>query len=84
MNVISDHQAIQHVFTSRVSGTTEVGEVSGWGVGLDVIMEAAKHLGGTTEIHSTVGEGTGLVITVPYFEDIRQLDGTERTTVDRG
>jgi len=65
-------------FTTR----SEVTEVSGRGVGLDVVRTAVDDLGGTIDIETVKGEGSKFVITLPVTLGILRCliarIGTER------
>lgn len=57
--------AIQLLLTGGVSTTGSVTEVSGRGIGLDVVRETAAKLKGQIEVRTESGKGTSLEITVP-------------------
>ena len=48
-----------------LSTTGTVTEVSGRGIGLDVVREVAERLGGEVTVSTTPGRGTALALTVP-------------------
>src|SRR5207245_366927 len=48
-----------------LSTRAEVSEVSGRGVGLDVVAHAVEHLGGRVEVESRPAQGTRFTMTVP-------------------
>lgn len=48
-----------------ISTSGTVTEVSGRGVGLDVVREAVERLGGTLELRSEIGTGTTVELSVP-------------------
>jgi chemotaxis protein histidine kinase CheA len=51
----------QHGFSTR----TEVSELSGRGVGLDVVRSIVEKLGGVVELKSELGQGTELSMSIP-------------------
>ena len=53
------------VFRSGFSTATDVSDVSGRGVGLDVVARSAAALGGTVEVRSTPGAGASFRLRVP-------------------
>ncbi len=73
MNVISEEQArtmtekslLQLIFHAGLSTAEKVSNVSGRGVGMDVVRSEIEKVGGTVEIDSTMGEGTTLNIRIP-------------------
>jgi two-component system chemotaxis sensor kinase CheA len=62
---LSPHEAMQLVFLPGVSTSGEVTELSGRGVGLDVVRETARRFKGDAEIHSVTGRMTAIEIRVP-------------------
>ncbi|MCA9000900.1 MAG: chemotaxis protein CheA [Planctomycetes bacterium] len=62
---LSDKEAINLIFHAGLSTAAKVTEVSGRGVGMDVVRNNIKSLGGHVEVDSTVGEGTILRIRLP-------------------
>jgi two-component system, chemotaxis family, sensor kinase CheA len=63
----SDEQVIQHIFDSDFSTKTEITALSGRGVGMDAIKEAAEALGGKVHVTSEMKKGTRLTITTPFI-----------------
>ncbi|MFQ5653435.1 MAG: chemotaxis protein CheW [Planctomycetota bacterium] len=61
----SDREMIGMIFAPGFSTSTEVTNVSGRGVGLDVLRTNIDRIGGSIDIHSSVGEGTSLKIKIP-------------------
>lgn len=64
----SDFELIQHVFDSELSTKDDVSLVSGRGVGMDAILDAATQLGGAAWVESKKGQGTTLTVDVPWME----------------
>lgn len=62
---LSKRQMIDLIFEPGFSTATSVSEISGRGVGLDVVKRNISALKGSIEIHSTPGEGTTFRITLP-------------------
>lgn len=61
-----DAQALlQLLLRGGLSTTTVVTEVSGRGIGLDVVRDAVERLGGEVAVDTTAGRGTTLRLTVP-------------------
>jgi len=61
-----DDRAVQNlIFRPGFSGAKEVSEVSGRGVGMDVVRTNVENIGGTVTFTSKKGVGTTFVITLP-------------------
>ncbi|MFG6665515.1 chemotaxis protein CheA [Halomonas sp. HNIBRBA4712] len=76
MNVsdtLSDEEVYQLIFAPGFSTAAEVTDVSGRGVGMDVVKRNIQGMGGRVEIQSTLGEGTNTRIVLPLTLAI--LDG---------
>lgn len=61
----SDDEIHSLVFTPGFTTTTEVSEVSGRGVGLDVVRDNVERLNGVVSVKSRAGEGTTYTIRLP-------------------
>ncbi|TWX72531.1 chemotaxis protein CheA [Colwellia sp. C1TZA3] len=62
---MSDKEAFSLIFAPGFSTKTEISEVSGRGVGMDVVKTKITQLNGTVSIDSEMGVGTILEIKVP-------------------
>lgn len=62
---MSDEEAFNLIFAPGFSTKTEISEVSGRGVGMDVVKTKINQLNGTVNIDSVLGKGTTLEIKVP-------------------
>jgi two-component system chemotaxis sensor kinase CheA len=62
---LSDVEAFNLIFAPGFSTKKEISDVSGRGVGMDVVKTKITQLNGSVEIQSTLGKGTRLVIKVP-------------------
>ncbi|UJF31369.1 chemotaxis protein CheA [Paenibacillus hexagrammi] len=62
---LTDQQAIQLIFASGFSTAKQVTDISGRGVGMDIVRSHIEKLNGIIEIHSEVGKGTELHIRLP-------------------
>lgn len=62
---ISDQQAIELIFHPGFSTKDAVSEVSGRGVGMDVVKTNIEELGGEVKIRSKVGEGSCFRLMLP-------------------
>jgi two-component system chemotaxis sensor kinase CheA len=62
---MNDHQLIRLVFLPGFSTAEQITNVSGRGVGMDVVRTNIERIGGQVDIQSTVGKGTTLKIKIP-------------------
>ncbi|EIJ43751.1 chemotaxis protein histidine kinase-like protein [Beggiatoa alba B18LD] len=70
--VISDQELMQFILEPSFSTATKITQVSGRGVGMDVVSTEIKQLGGSLQIHSKTGEGTLFEIRLPLSLTITQ------------
>lgn len=62
---LSDVEAFNLIFAPGFSTKKEISDVSGRGVGMDVVKTKINQLNGSVEIQSTLGKGTRFIIKVP-------------------
>ena len=62
---LNETEALQLIFTPGLSTADEVTEISGRGVGLDVVKSALESLKGSVELESLPGKGTTFRLLVP-------------------
>jgi two-component system, chemotaxis family, sensor kinase CheA len=62
---LNESEALQLIFAPGLSTADEVTEISGRGVGLDVVKSALEALKGSIELDSKVGKGTTFRLMVP-------------------
>jgi len=62
---MSDVEAFNLIFAPGFSTKTEISDISGRGVGMDVVKTKINQLNGTVNIDSQLGKGTRLDIKVP-------------------
>lgn len=62
---LSDRDAIRLIFHPGLSTAEKVTDVSGRGVGMDVVRTNIERLGGNVDVESVLGSGTTLKITLP-------------------
>ncbi len=58
-------EVLRFIFEAGFSTAQEVTEVSGRGVGMDVVKSNVEKIGGNVDIFSEVGKGTTIRITIP-------------------
>ena len=64
-DVLSDEQIYELIFLPGFSTAEKTTDVSGRGVGMDVVRRNVKELGGKIEISSELGKGSRFIITLP-------------------
>jgi two-component system chemotaxis sensor kinase CheA len=62
---LTDYEAVNLVFNAGLSTASEVTNVSGRGVGLDVVKTNIESLGGSVNVESVPGQGTTFTLTLP-------------------
>jgi two-component system chemotaxis sensor kinase CheA len=64
-DTLTDDQIYELIFLAGFSTAEQTTDISGRGVGMDVVRRNIKELGGTIEVRSTLGKGSRFVITLP-------------------
>ena len=72
---LSDEDMVQLLFMPGVSTAKEVTDVSGRGVGMDVVNRAVEELGGRITVSSQSGKGTDMTLRLPKTVTTQILDG---------
>lgn len=62
---LTDQEAFDLIFAPGFSTKVEISDVSGRGVGMDVVKTKITQLNGSIEITSKIGEGSRIIIKVP-------------------
>ncbi|QVL42993.1 MAG: Hpt domain-containing protein [Alcanivorax sp.] len=63
---LPDHEVQQFIFHAGFSTASQVTQLSGRGVGMDVVASEIKQLGGSVTIDSRAGQGTRFVVRLPF------------------
>ena len=63
--MMSDKEAIDLLFQPAFSTSEKVSDISGRGVGLDVVKSKIEGLGGDVEVDTALGEGTTFIVRLP-------------------
>ena len=66
-------RAADLIFQPGFSTASEVTELSGRGIGMDVVRAEVQSLGGRIETHSTPGEGTAFRLVLPLTTAVTQV-----------
>ena len=72
-DTMTDEEVWQLIFAPGFSTAEQVTDVSGRGVGMDVVMKNVQAMGGRVSIQSTEGQGSRVLISLPLTMAI--LDG---------
>jgi two-component system chemotaxis sensor kinase CheA len=64
-DALTDEQIYELIFLAGFSTAEQTTDISGRGVGMDVVRRNIKELGGAIEVRSTPGKGSRFVITLP-------------------
>ena len=63
---LSDHDVMQFILHAGFSTAENITQISGRGVGMDVVHSEIKQLGGSVVINSEWGKGTEFVVRLPF------------------
>lgn len=69
---LSDEEVMQFVLAPGFSTAKSVTQISGRGVGMDVVHSEVKQLGGSIGIMSRAGQGTRFVVRVPFTVSVNR------------
>lgn len=70
---VNEEQLAQLIFTPGLSTATEITEIAGRGVGMDVVRSEISALGGRIDVSSKSGQGTRFVIHLPLTLAVTQI-----------
>jgi chemosensory pili system protein ChpA (sensor histidine kinase/response regulator) len=69
---LKDDEILQFVLAPGFSTAREVTQISGRGVGMDVVHSAVKQLGGSIAITSNPGRGSRFIIRLPFTVSVNR------------
>lgn len=69
---LTDSEILQFIFSAGFSTATKVTQISGRGVGMDVVYSEIKQLGGTVSINSEINVGSTFVIRLPFTVSVNR------------
>ena len=69
---LTDHEILQFILEAGFSTAEKVTQISGRGVGMDVVHSEVKQLGGSMSIDSTLGQGTRFTIRLPFTVSVNR------------
>ena len=65
LDAINDYEALQLIFAAGFSTAEEISDLSGRGVGMDVVRTAVMDAGGKVSVDSVLGEGSTVRLSLP-------------------
>ncbi|MCK9238142.1 MAG: Hpt domain-containing protein [Thiopseudomonas sp.] len=69
---LTDQEVMQFILKSGFSTAAKITQVSGRGVGMDVVASEIKQIGGSISIESATGLGTRFVIRLPFTVSVNR------------
>ena len=69
---VTDHEIMQFIMQPGFSTAQKVTQISGRGVGMDVVASEIKQLGGRVTIDSTLGQGTRFIVRLPFTVSVNR------------
>ncbi len=69
---LSDHEILQFILRPGFSTAEKITQISGRGLGMDVVHEEVKQLGGSMTIESAQGKGASFLIRLPFTVSINR------------
>ena len=69
---LTEHEILQFILEAGFSTAEKVTQISGRGVGMDVVHSEVKQLGGSMSIESKLGQGTRFLIRLPFTVSINR------------
>ncbi len=70
---LSDDQVANLIFASGLSTATEVSEMAGRGIGMDVVRNEVSALGGRVELSTQAGQGSQFKLVLPLTTAVNQV-----------
>ena len=65
LSALTDKQVVDLVFAAGLSTAAEVSDISGRGIGMDVVRTAVEQIGGRVSLDSNMGKGTTVRLDLP-------------------
>ncbi|MGB0965272.1 MAG: chemotaxis protein CheA [Litorivicinus sp.] len=70
---LSDHEALQLIFAAGFSTAEQVSDLSGRGVGMDVVRSVVEHSGGSVQVFSELGQGSTVRLSLPLSMAVNRV-----------
>tara|TARA_R110002073_G_scaffold14482_4_gene59067 strand:- start:15577 stop:19491 length:3915 start_codon:yes stop_codon:yes gene_type:complete len=65
VDALTDEEAVRLIFHKGFSTASKLSEISGRGVGMDIVLSELQQIGGDVQIQSEVGQGTTFEVRIP-------------------
>lgn len=72
---LNDRDVLQFIFSSGFSTAKKVSDVSGRGVGMDVVRTNVESLKGSIDLQSTLGQGSTVILRLPSSLTVLVVNG---------
>ncbi len=69
---LSDYEVLQFILVAGFSTAAQITQISGRGVGMDVVAASVKQLGGSVSIDSVAGRGTRFLVRLPFTVSVNR------------
>src|SRR5690606_26235988 len=69
---LTDHEVLQFILQAGFSTAEQVTQISGRGVGMDVVNSEIKQLGGSMTLSTEAGQGTTFTIRLPFTVSVNR------------
>ena len=69
---LTDRQLLEYIFHAGFTTSDSISQISGRGVGMDVVRSEIKQLGGSVDINSQRGQGTRFEIRLPFTVSVNR------------
>lgn len=73
LDAMSDKEIMQLVFVAGLSTSQKISDVSGRGVGMDVVHSVIQRFGGSVSLNSQLGQGTQIQLSLPLTMAVTQV-----------
>ncbi|UZK04567.1 Hpt domain-containing protein [Venatoribacter cucullus] len=71
-NELPDQEVLQFILQAGFSTAEAITQISGRGVGMDVVASEIKQMGGSVEIQSEAGVGTRFIVRLPFTVSVNR------------
>lgn len=71
-STLSDNEIAQFIMHAGFSTAEKVTQISGRGVGMDVVHSEIKQMGGVVEVESVHGQGTTFIVRLPFTVSVNR------------
>jgi two-component system chemotaxis sensor kinase CheA len=73
LDAMNDKDIMQLVFAAGLSTSQKISDVSGRGVGMDVVHSVIQRFGGSVSLNSQLGQGTQIQLSLPLTMAVTQV-----------